>query len=195
MGMDENELLKKYNDLYLEIIMKYKSHIEEHENLYVAELPSLISPNDEVVKGLAASFTSKFQDYKYENNFYDVAKLIFEHVKNVILPVSLPIQFWLKPSQTITYGAGDLFDKAVLLCSLLISLGNLSTKIIIVVKESERSFIVYFEFKEILVAMNIEGGIKEFKTKEELIKSLGIDEKSDDVTAYEFNDKMYIDIA
>jgi hypothetical protein len=195
MHMDENELLKKYNDLYLEIIMKYKGHIEEHESLYVAELPTLVTPNDELVKGLAASFSSRFQDYKYEDNFPDAAKLAFEHVKAAIVPVSLPIQFWLRPNQAIKYGAGDIFDKAVLLCSLLIALGNPSTKVIIVVRENERSFLVYFEFKERLVAMNLEDGSNEFGTKDEMLRSLNIDEKNDEITAYEFNDKMYIDLA
>ncbi len=193
MEIDEKELLKKYNDLYLEVIMRYKDHIEEKENLYVAELPRLIMPDDDTVRALAKTLTGKFQEYRYEENFLDAAKLAFEYVKNIIFNVSLPIQFWLKPAQTINYGAGDLFDKSVLLCSLLIALGNVSAKIIIVSGETERWFIVYFEFKEKVTAMNIEDGIKEYGRRDDLIAGLGLE--NTDRSAYEFNDKMYIDIA
>ncbi len=192
--MDETELLKKYNSLYLEIIMKYKDYIEEQEGLYVAELPKLVTPSDESVKGLAAIIASKFQDYNYADNFYDAAQLSYEFVRDSITNVTLPIQFWLKPSLTINYAAGDVFDKAVLFCSLLIALGNPSTKIIIVIDENRRSFVVYFEFKEKITAINIEKGISPFQDREELLKSLGVAEKSE-ASAYEFNDRMYTDIA
>ncbi|MEM3839342.1 MAG: hypothetical protein QXF01_02055 [Candidatus Micrarchaeaceae archaeon] len=191
--MDESDLLKKYNSLYLEIIMKYKDYIEEQESLYVAELPKLVTPADESVKGLAALILSKFQDYNYEKDFYEASRLSYEFVKESIKTVTLPIQFWLKPSLTINHGAGDLFDKAVLLCSLLISLGNPSAKIIIVVGENRRSVVVYFELNGKIIAMDLEKGVSSFGIKEELLKALRIG--SDDATAYEFNDRMYNDIA
>ena len=192
--MDETELLKKYNSLYLEIIMKYKDYIEEQEGLYVAELPKLVTPSDESVKGLAAIIASKFQDYNYADNFYDAAQLSYEFVKDSITSVTLPIQFWLRPGLTINYAAGDVFDKAVLLCSLLIALGNPSTKIIIVIDENRRSFVVYFEFKEKVTAIDLEKGISTFGVRDELLKSLGVEEDGE-ATAYEFNDRMYNDIA
>lgn len=192
--MDETDLLKKYNSLYLGIIMKYKEYIEEQEGLYVAELPKLVTPFDESVKGLATIISSKFPDYNYDENFNDAAQLSYDYVKNSVANVSLPIQFWLRPSQTINYGAGDLFDKGVLLCSLLEALGNPSTKIIIVIGESHRSFVVYFEFKEKVTAINVESGIAAFQDREELLRSLGVKEDGD-ISAYEFNDRMYNDIA
>lgn len=192
--MDENELLKKYNSLYLEIIMKYRSHIEEHENLYIAELPKLITPQDEVVKGLADRLAEKFPEYKYDNNFYDAAKDAFKFVKDSIATVSLPVQFWLTPAQAITNSAGDTFDKAVLLCSLLIALGNVTSKVIIAAGEAERQTLVYFELGQIVVSMDLEDGISEYGSKEELLAKLGVKD-DEDLSVYEFNDKMYVDIA
>ncbi len=193
--MDESELLKKYNSLYLEIIMKYKEYIEEQEGLYVAELPKLVMPSDESVKGVAALISSKFPDYNYDENFGAAAQLAYDFVKGSIVNVTLPVQFWLKPGQTIAYGAGDLFDKATLLCSILVALGNPSTKIIIVIGENQRSFVVYYEFNEKITAINIERGmISSFNDRDQLLRSLGVKEDAE-TTAYEFNDRMYTDIA
>ncbi len=192
--MDEIELLKRYNGLYLEIIMKYKEYIEEHEGLYVAELPRLVTPSDESVKGAAALISSKFPGYRYESDFYNAAQLAYEYIRDSIANVTLPVQFWLKPSQVISHAAGDLFDKAALLCSLLIALGNPSAKIVIVIGENRRSFVVYFEFASRVTAIDIEKGVSSHESREALLSSLGIGSEGE-ATAYEFNDKMHIDIA
>ena len=192
--MDENELLKKYNSLYLDIIMRYRDYIEEKEGLYIAELPKLITPDDESVKLLANSIKEKFPSYKYEDNFVDAAGLAYNYVTGSIATVSLPIQFWQRPSDTIRHGAGEIFDKAVLLCSVLIGMGCPSTKVAISVGETVKSFAVYFEHENEIVSMDIEKGVEQFGNMNELLKHLGIKEDSD-VTAYEFNDKMYKDLA
>ncbi len=195
--MDENELLKKYNSLYLEIIMKYRGDIEEHESLYIAELPRLVTPQDGVVKGLADTILGRFPGYRYDDNFYDAAKAAFSHVRDAISTVSLPVQFWLSPAQTINYSAGDVFDKAVLLCSLLVAMGNASSKVMVAAGESERRILVYFELGNRVIALDLEkGSINEARDKNELLRSIGVRETTEsDLSVYEFNDKMYVDIA
>lgn len=194
--MDETGQLKAYNNIYLEIIMRYKDHIEEREGLYLTDLPKLVTPNDESVMLLAKEIEGNFPVYSYEDNFADAAKLAYGYVKDRILPISLPIQFWLKPHQTIKYGAGDIFDKAVLLCSMLIAMGNVSSRIIVAVKNTDRHFIVYSEFGNRIIGINIENGVKEYANIESLLGDIGIDSRreDDDTTAYEFNDKIYRDI-
>ncbi|MEM3178007.1 MAG: hypothetical protein QXZ38_02330 [Candidatus Micrarchaeaceae archaeon] len=191
---EEEDLVKRYNALYLEIILKYKDYIEEQESLYVAELPNLVTPNDDVVVGVANRIKSGFPIYNYEENFHDAAKAAYEHVKNEIYTVELPVQFWLTPRQTETVGAGDIFDKAVLLCSLLIALGNPSSKVIVIITDSERKFLNYAEFDGRVIAIDFDKGIIEFKSIEEMMSYFSI-KKGKDVTAYEFNDKMYNDLA
>ena len=192
MEKDDNaELLKKYNQVYLEIIMRYKDYIEENENLYVAELPKLITPDDESVAGIANRIKSSFPAYEYSENFIDAAKMAYSYVKDEIALFNLLIQFWLKPEEVIRCGAGDIFDKATLLCSILIALGNISTKLLIKVDDSERDFAVYSEFNGSIVAFDLESGFKEYKSREELLESMGISKENEDITAYEFNDKMY----
>jgi hypothetical protein len=133
--MEDTELLKKYNQLYLEVILRYKEYIEEKESLYVAELPKLVVPENEDVVNIANRIKNSMPSYNYNDNYYDSARLAYSYVKDEITLANLPIQFWLTPDETIKCGAGDIFDKAVLLCSLLIALGDVSAKIIIKVKD------------------------------------------------------------
>jgi hypothetical protein len=192
--MPEDTLLEKYNSLYLEVIMRYKEYIEERETLHVAELPTLVTPDDEAVIASVKNIKAMFATYNYDTDFPEAAREAEWYVREKIITTSLPIQFWLKPRQTISLEAGDVFDKAVLLCSLLIGLGNVSSKIITAVSGSGRKLAVYCEFKDRIVFFEIEGKAAEFGTKEEMLSSMGIG-KSTDVTAYEFNDKMYNNLA
>jgi len=188
---EDIETLKRYNQLYLEIIMRYKEYIEENENLYVAELPKLITPDNESVVGLANKIKSQFPIYNYNENFPDAVRIAYSYVKDNILLVNLPIQFWLKPEEVIRCGAGDIFDKATLLCSLIIALGNVSTKLIIKVEDSEREFVVYSEFNNSIIAVDLERGVKEYKSREELLKAMRVYGENEEMNVYEFNDKMY----
>lgn len=191
--MDETELTKKYNSIYLEIIMRYRDYIEEKEGLYVAELPKLITPENDSVALVAKGIKERFAVYNYSDNFVEAATHAYEYV-NGIDHISLPIQFWLKPAETIKYGAGDVFDRAALLCSLLIALGEQSAKVVISVGESDRAFGVYFERNGRYTLMELGKETRHFQSIDEMVKALGVG-KSDEITAYEFNDKMYRDIA
>lgn len=191
--MKEEELLKKYSALYLEIIMRYKDEIEQGETLHVAELPKLITPQDEAVLSTVSKIKSAFSSYGYDDNFYDAALQAHRYVKERIVTLSPPIQFWLKPSQVVGLGAGDVFDKAVLLCSMLIALGNVSAKIITVIKDNTKKHVVYFEYREKMFAMDLENGVNELQSKDVLLISMGV-QKELEMTAYEFNDKMYNDL-
>lgn len=192
--VEDEALLKRYNKLYLEIIMRYKDHIEEKETLYVAELPKLVTPTDESVTNLARNLTKSFPSYSYENDFRTAALEAQKYVKDSISQINLPIQFWLRPSQTISLEAGDVFDKAVLLCSLLAAMGNASSKIITAIKEGDQKFAVYCEYKDRILFLEIDGAVADFNNKEEVLARLGIG-KDPDITAYEFNDKMYSNLA
>ncbi len=191
--MEEQEILKKYNQLYLEMLMRYKDYIESEESVYVAELPKLITPDDAAVINLANKIKSSFSQYSYDRDFYGAARIAYDNIRDNIATISLPLQFWLSPSQTLKCEAGDIFDKATLLCSLLIALGNMSTKVIIAAKEESRSFVVYCEYADSLILFNIDSGITQVKSKQELLDGMNIG-KDEELTAYEFNDKMYDDL-
>lgn len=192
---DDVESLKKYNGLYLEIINRYRDYIEEHENLYIAELPKLVKPDEKSVAAFASALTAKMDGYGYDRDFPKAAMAAFAHVNEAIAPAVTPVQFWLAPEQTLSLRCGDSFDKAVLLCSLIIALGNPSSRIIIATGDNYRVFLVYFEFNGELTVMDIEAKKSSaFKSKEEILRAYDIKD-SESTSAYEFNNKMYIDIA
>lgn len=191
--MNENADLKAYNDIYLDLLLRYKDIIEEKEALYLADLPKLVTPADENVMLLAKEIQKSFPVFNYDSDFAEAVKVSYSYIREKILPISLPIQFWLKPAQTIRYSAGDIFDRAVLLCSLLIAIGNVSTRIIVATKDNSRSFVVYSEFAGKIIAVDMERGITEFDSLEKLIDSLHVGD-DEETSVYEFNDKMYRDI-
>ncbi|MCL5093495.1 MAG: hypothetical protein M1128_03435 [Candidatus Marsarchaeota archaeon] len=188
---DPSEHLYRLNRIYLAIIMRYVSYIEEKESISVAELPTLVTPtNAEIIKK-ADALKSKFAAYTYENNFFEASMAAFEFVRDKIEYVSLPLQFWLMPEETLQFMAGDIIDKNVLLCSLIISLGNPSAKVLIKIQNELRKVITYYEFNNRIYVLNVEDGISEYDSRNSMIESMHAD---DDSVAYEFNDKMYIDI-
>lgn len=191
--MSEDGLLKKYNALYLEMIMRYKEKIEEGERLHVAELPKLVTPADETVVSTVNKIKSTFPSYNFEADFPDAAKKTYEFVTESVVRVSPPAEFWLRPSEVISIGAGDVFDQNVLMCSMLIGLGNMSTKVIVSVKNEEKAYAVYYEWNGKLAVLELGKGISELKDKNELLAKMGIYMGSE-ATGYEFNDKMYSDL-
>lgn len=193
-SMNEAELLKKYNNIYLEIITRYKDYIEENEGLSVVALPKLVTPDDESVGLVVRTIKEKLPLYSYDEHFGRAARLAYDYIKGSITEISLPFQFWLKPGETIRYEAGDRFDMAVLLCSLLLALGSSNAKAMVVSKESGSSFYVYFEWKGRFTVMSLENGISDYGSMQELASGLGIAER-EEINAYEFNDKLYNDLA
>lgn len=190
---EESDALKKYNKIYLSIIMRYKDYIEEHEGLYVTELPRLVTPEDSAVEAVASTIRNSLPAYAYERDFLEAARLAQLYVKEKISSVSIPIRFWQRPAETLANSAGDPFDKAVLLCSILIALGGVPTKIIIAASDEKRDFLVYSEYRGELVVVDMEKGVSSAHSKEDLLSRLkiGIDPG---MSAYEFNDKMYSNI-
>jgi hypothetical protein len=191
--MENEEILKKYNNIYLEIITRYKGYIEEQEGLSVAALPKLVTPEDENVQVVSRGIKEKFPIYSYDDNFQEAARLSYEYIKTGITQIDLPFQFWLKPGETIRYGAGDKFDMVTLLCSLLLALGSSTAKAIVVTKELNSKFYTYFEMNGKFTVIDLDSGIKEYPSFEEIVVALGI-EDVDEIGAYEFNDKLYNDL-
>lgn len=198
MGMDDEHeggsLDKEYRlrQLYLAIVMRYKAHIEEHESLSIAELPSMVTVKNDKVIAKAQEITNKFASYDYDRDFYDASMQVFAFVKDSIAEIVLPVQFWLLPEETLTFLMGDLLDRNILLCALLVRLGNPSAKVFVKIKDTTRGSFVYCEFNNKVYVLDISSGIKEFDSKKTMLDSLGID---DDTTAYEFNNQSYADVA
>lgn len=196
-GMSETpdlqaEKAAKFNQILLLIVSRYKDYIEEKEEISVAELPRFVMPTAQLVAKKANEIKEGISNFSYDSNFKEASMSAFNFVKDNIEEIILPLQFWLNPEDLLKFTGGDITDKNILLCSLLIALGNPSSKVIVVTNDADRNIKVYYEFNNAITMMDvISGDIKEFPSREEMLKSFNITEN---VTAYEFNDQMYVDI-
>jgi hypothetical protein len=193
--MDEAELLKRYNSVYLEIIMKYRDKIEDGESISAAELPRLIVPDDVGVVALAKKMTDEIEGYSYDRDFYRVAESAFDYINVNIETVALPIQFWLAPGQTLNCRCGDIFDKATLLCSVLIAMGNYSSRVIVSTYGEIRILAVYFVLDGRISVMDLEDkNIISFADRDTFLKEF-VHVGETDAEAYEFGDSVYASLA
>lgn len=181
----------RLNQVYLAIISRYKDYIEEKESLSVAELPVLVTPNEPKVREKVEELKGSFLNYDYDTNFREASIRAYDFVKRELTEAVLPLQFWLTPEETLTFKLGDSIDKNILLCSLFIGLGNPSSKVFVKIADTARKVSVYYEFKGRTYLFDIEDGIKEFESKEPMLKTMDLKEET---TAYEFNNQMYADI-
>jgi len=188
---DKQDKENKLSQVYLAIISRYKDYIEEKESLSVAELPVLVTPNEMAVKKKVEEIKAGFLNYDYDSNFREASIRAHEFVKKEITEAILPLQFWLTPEETLTFKLGDSIDKNILLCSIFIGLGNPSSKVFVKIAETARKVSVYYELKGKTYLFDIEDGIKEFDSKESMLKTMDLKEET---TAYEFNNQMYADI-
>ncbi|MGC8568090.1 MAG: hypothetical protein ACP5RP_03055 [Candidatus Micrarchaeia archaeon] len=182
---------EKLNALYLEIINRYKEYIEENEEKTVNEMPGLITPQDKAVVEAATKIKMEFQDYSYEKDFVGASLKALKIIKS-IETVVLPVQFWLYPKDTLNTGIADTLDKHILLCSLLIALGNYSSKVLVNVNNNVHKIATYYEFSGKFYCLDEERNLSEFDSKEQLISYIGA---TNDSVLYEFNDKSYTDIS
>lgn len=191
-GADEKtDKFERLNEIYLAIIGRYRDYIEGRENLSVAELSNLVTPRSEKVGGKAEEIKRGFTSYVYERDFKNASTLAYEFVKNDIENIVLPVQFWLTPEETLTYRMGDVIDKNLLLCSILIRLGNPSAKVLVRIKENVRKVLVYYELDNRIHVLDVGDGTRDFDSKDDMLKTLEFD---DETTAYEFNNQTYTDI-
>ncbi|MGC8572265.1 MAG: hypothetical protein ACP5RI_03700 [Candidatus Micrarchaeia archaeon] len=179
----ENEV--RLNQLYLSIISKYKDYIEQKEQKSLNDLISLIMPTNEIVAAKANSIKQHFQNYDYNRHFYNASILAFEYVKKNIKNIIMPIRYWLTPDETILFGLGDIIDKNILLASLLIALGNHSTKVLLIESSNNEKLYTYCEFKNKIIIFDVNNEITINHNLNEFIKNLNI---KDDANIYSFND-------
>ena len=151
-----------------------------------------MTPQNGAIIEKVDAIKSSFGTYDYDKNFYDASIAAFSFVKDNVEDVVLPLQFWLVPEETLVFMMGDVFDRNVLLCSLLVGLGNPSSKVLVTVNDETRKVFVYYELEGSAYLLDLGDGSKKFVGKDKLIASLHIDENT---TAYEFNDKAYRDLS
>ncbi len=172
--------------------MRYKDHIEQVESLYLPDLPKLINPDLEDIISLSSEIKSSFENFS-QKNIKEASINLFNNLEKRIKITSLPIQFWQTPSETLKNEIGDELDYYSLLCSSLIALGCVTSKIFILNSDGKNTIVVYYEHENEILLFKNNTEPKSFKNKDLFFKYL-IENIKTETIAYEFNDKIYRDI-
>jgi|GEM_PF-835225 len=180
----EKEL--RLNQLYLSIISKYKDYIEEKEQKSINDLPSLITPQNDFVLSKADSIKSNFLPYDYEKNFYDASTIAFDFIQKNIDNVIMPVRYWLTPEETLLFKMGDIFDKNTLLVSLLIALGNYSSKVVLIVDNSKEETFSYCSYQNQILFFDFKKKKYKYKNINKALDSLNM-KLDENAMIYEFN--------
>ncbi len=188
---EEKELIRRTNSIYLTVILRYKNYIEQSEALYTPDLPRLIEPENAAVAALANKIKDSFKGYEYERDFASAAEEVYKHIKREVSTMSLPIQFWQKPEETLENKAGDVFDKAVLMCSTLSALGCANAKVLLSI-DGTREVAVFFESGNGIRAYRFdEEKAHEFGSIEEMRNWIQQDKEAQ---VYVFNSRSCVDL-
>ncbi|MFH1106440.1 MAG: hypothetical protein V1787_00940 [Candidatus Micrarchaeota archaeon] len=123
---------------YRKIIERYAALINENEEKTIPELKALVDSNAEAVQELRKQVLEQLAEkkkalgthaegapYDYESDFLLAAEAALGAVRGLkAVHPEVSVSFWLSPKEILELGAADVFDKAILLCSLLKSLGS-----------------------------------------------------------------------
>lgn len=112
------------------ILERYQKFIEDSEAKSAAELRELVRPLDSVVTELKMQVQDQFHPYLYEQHFLQAVQKALDTLF-AYRHVALPVSFWMGFSDMARLKAADDIDRAILLCSLLRSLGSETTRVLI----------------------------------------------------------------
>ena len=186
---EDVEVYKRRAALYRRMLERYREVIEASEDKSVAELRSLINPENSAVQLLKGRLTEDFRPYIYERDFMQAAERAYAFVKDEIKNEPLPLDFWLTPEDMLELKVADEIDKAMLLCSLLIAFENHSAKVVVETGGRLRHAFVLFEFGGKTYKMDPAHGVFMSGTREEVLaEQLSGAEKK---LVYEFNNSEY----
>jgi len=201
---------------YRAIIERYRDYLFEGEQKTVPLLKSMIDPKDPAVQKLHeqiissikqtkssaagdAIIESKALEYNYETDFDEAARAAFDYVQSLGKTHSeLSVSFWLSYPQMVSLGIADAFDRALLLCSLLSSLGCKSALVsVLSLEDGSTHPVVIFESAGRDVLLDACNKSQKFgddagQSKAELVAGFSTgDGKKAVRIAYEFNRDEY----
>jgi hypothetical protein len=140
-GEDDCTVWKARATFYRAVIERYRDYIAEGEQKTIPLLKAMIDPKDasvQVIRSRAASAVmdskkaaagdavveTRDLEYSFETDFDEAAAYAFASVQSLGKTHSeLPISFWLSYSEMTSLDIADAFDRALFLCSILVSLG------------------------------------------------------------------------
>jgi hypothetical protein len=187
----ELEVCRRRESIYKKIIERYRELIEAGESKSIPELRSLVRPQSSSVLELKDKLTREFKPYDYEKDFLTVSQKAYEFVKGEIKTEHVNIEFWLSPKDILELKAADEMDKAILLCSLLIALGNKAAKVVVEMKGGLKHAFVLFSFGNRFYLFDPVHDINLAGSKEILEAQISTEKDEENKIVYEFNDVEY----
>lgn len=185
------EVCRRRELIYKKIIERYRDLIEAGESKSIPELRSLVRPQSSSVLELKDRLTREFKPYDYEKDFLTTAQKAYEFVKDEIKTEHVSIEFWLSPKDILELKAADEMDKAILLCSLLIALGNKSAKVVVEMKGGLKHAFVMFNFGNRYYLFDPVHDVNLAGNKEILEAQISTERDDENKMVYEFNDTEY----
>jgi len=187
----ELDASKRREAVYKKIIERYKELIEASESKSIPELRSLVRPQSSAVIELKEKLTKDLGAYDYNTDFLATAQKAFQFVKDEIKTEHVPVEFWLSPKEILELKTADEMDKAILLCSLLIALGNRNAKVVVEMKGGLKHAFVMFSFGNRYFLFDPVHNVNLAGSKEILEAQISTERDEENKIIYEFNDMEY----
>jgi hypothetical protein len=167
-----------FSEAYLRLIVeRYADAINLGEQKSIAELKASVSPDCPGVAELSALYPSTRSAF----DFVFGLKTVHE---------SLPVSFWLDFKEMVSLGAGDAFDKARLLCALLLCHNRTSRVRIVQMRSSGQHALVWLDETPVSVMDVVRGEVWHDKTIDAAL-AVYPGPHAIQKSLYEFNDKEY----
>lgn len=220
--MDEVEELKAKLAVYKKLVERYSQEISEGEQKTIPELKEMVVPKDASIREVRRKILSElgFADepqkgekeraaqsagvelggshYRFEKDFLSAAEKAYNSAQSFKkVHHDLPVSFWLKPYEMLDLGVADAFDRAIFLCSLLRSVGCENAMVrVLDLEEGFKHPTVLFSYNEKQYLMDPMQECTAFTYHgklEEIFKNYTYESKKALKSAYEFNDKEYLE--
>jgi len=199
-GGENPKLLLELNAIKI-ILQRYSDYINKQEAKSVTEIKSMVNPDDLTVLSLVKKFTSELKNYSYPAGYERAAKMAFDYVRDEIitLPKAPGIAYWLYPEDVMKIKAGDNEDQAILLCSILIALGEKDAYVAVVqLEDGTMHSIVLTKIAGQTIALDPsqKHAFDSYRgTEQEAIMAYRLGDSRISKIVYKFNDKYYTEVA
>lgn len=136
--------------LYRLLLKKYSGTISEAERKTVGELKALVNSEDLTVQSIAMQ--AKRENYVFEKHYPEAMEKAFESlegIEHVSLDSDIKLNFWLTPREMLSEKIADHEDFALLLCSILLALGDENASVVVAeLDDLETHAFVVTEYRE-----------------------------------------------
>lgn len=175
-GAEGDDALR--SEYYRRVIERYAKVVSFGEEKSIPELKRLVAPDDCV--------KLKAEELKEERETLEFVK------KLPLLHAGLSVSFWLSPGESLELGAGDVMDKAVLLCSLLLAQGaNAFLRVVELEGGAKHPVVVVKGERESRVLDAVSGGVFMGSNAEAALVRSSFEGKAYSCSLYEFNAEDY----